>query len=65
MIQGNPSSKAFEGRLFNPAILRENPLNNDDNPEEKKYFSSSQGGIKTLVEPGGKPGAVYFWQQIE
>ncbi len=64
MIKGNPSSKAFEGRLFNPAILRENSLNNDDNPEETKYFSSSQGGIKTLVEPAEDRG-VYFWQQIE
>ncbi len=64
MIQGNPSSKAFEGRLFNPAILRENQNNKDNNPEEIKYFSSSQGGIKTLVEPAERRG-VYFWQQIE
>ncbi|NOX80183.1 MAG: hypothetical protein GXP57_03710, partial [Deltaproteobacteria bacterium] len=64
-IQGNPSSKAFEGRLFNPAILREDTTNtNDDNPEETKYFSSSQGSIQTVQEPAENRG-VYFWQQIE
>jgi len=65
MIQGNPSSKAFEGRLFNPAILRENTTKtNDDNPEETKYFSSSQGSIQTVQEPAEHRG-VYFWQQVE
>lgn len=64
MIQGNPGSKAFEGRLFNPAILRESQKNNDNNPEEIKYFSSSQGVITTSTEPAEHRG-VYFWQQIE
>lgn len=65
VIQGNPSSKAFEGRLFNPAILRiDTSKTNNGTPLERKYFSSSQGSIQTVLEPAERRDVI-FWQQIE
>ncbi len=64
VIRGNPTDKAYEGRLYNPAILRENQQSGDDKPEETKYFSSSGGTIETLTEEAERRG-VYFWQQVE
>ena len=64
VVPGIPTDKAYEGRLYNPAILRENEQSGDDQPEETKYFSSSGGTIETLVERAERRG-VYFWQQVE
>jgi hypothetical protein len=67
VIAGAPTDKAFEGRLYNPAILREDDdpdSGGDDDPEEIKYFSSSAGGIQIIVEKGERRG-IYSWQQVE
>jgi len=67
VVPGIPGDKSFEGRLFNPAILREDSGPSqivDPDPEEMKYFSSSQGGIQMINEAAERRG-VYFWQQID
>ncbi|MCF6238250.1 MAG: hypothetical protein L3J79_05475, partial [Candidatus Marinimicrobia bacterium] len=67
VVHGIPGDKSFEGRLFNPAILREDNDPSkivDPDPEETKYFSSSQGGIQTIEESAERRG-IYFWQQVE
>ena len=58
VIGGIPTDQSFEGRLFNPAILRK------DDDIEKKYFSSSQGGIQVVDEDAEVRG-MSFWQQVE
>jgi hypothetical protein len=63
IIAGFPSDISFDGRLYNPAILREDE-SIDSNPEEKKYFSTSQGSIQVVDEKAETRG-LYFWQQIE
>ncbi len=63
VIAGFPSDIAFNGRLYNPAILREDE-SVDSDPEEKKYFSTSQGSIQVVDEKAERRG-MYFWQQIE
>ncbi|HEB50009.1 MAG TPA: hypothetical protein ENI89_05315, partial [Desulfobulbus sp.] len=64
VVRGVPTDKSYEGRLHNPAILRESTQSGDDHPEETKYFSSSGGTIETLTERAERRG-VYFWQQVE
>jgi Tfp pilus tip-associated adhesin PilY1 len=61
-VAGVPSDQSFEGRLYNPAILGESGA--DTNPEEIKYFSSSEGVIETMTEAAERRG-VYYWQQVE
>jgi hypothetical protein len=63
VIAGFPSDIAFDGRLYNPAILREDE-SLDSTPEEKKYFSTSLGSIQVVDEMAEKRG-MYFWQEIE
>ena len=63
VVAGIPSDVAHEGMLHNPAILREDE-STDANHEEKKYFSTSQGGISVVDEKAEKRGMSY-WQQIE
>ena len=58
-----PSDIGYDGRLYNPAILREND-GSDKNPEEKKYFSTSQGSIIVVSEKAERRGFSY-WQQME
>ena len=64
VVRGIPTDKAYDGRLYNPAILRESEQSGDDRPEETKYFNSSGGTIETLIEEAERRG-VYFWQQVE
>jgi len=67
VVPGIPSDSYYEGRLYNPAILRENEYpttGGDVDPEEVKYFSSSAGAIQTMDEAGEVRG-VYYWQQVE
>ncbi|PIE56629.1 MAG: hypothetical protein CSA34_03170 [Desulfobulbus propionicus] len=61
-IPGIPTDKAYDGHLYNPAILVEGGEDND--PEEIKYLSSSEGTIETMVEEAERHG-VYYWQQAE
>ncbi len=60
-----PSDKAFDGRLYNPAILRHS---NEDDPdsdgEESLYMSSSAGRIEEQKVDDEDRG-VYYWQQVE
>ena len=63
VVAGVPTDRAYEGRLFNPAILREDEAVDDDG-EELKYFSTSQGSIQTMTEAAERRG-IYFWQQVE
>ncbi len=63
VVAGVPTDRAYEGRLFNPAILREDESVDDDG-EELKYFSDSQGAIQTMTEKAEKRG-IYYWQQVE
>nr|WP_321467068.1 PilC/PilY family type IV pilus protein [uncultured Desulfobulbus sp.] len=63
VITAYPSDIAYEGRLYNPAILRESD-DSDKDPEEKKYFSTSQGAIIVVSEKAEKRGFSY-WQQME
>ena len=63
VIMAYPSDIAYEGRLYNPAILRESD-DSDKDPEETKYMSSSSGGIQTVKEKAERRGFSY-WQQME
>jgi hypothetical protein len=63
VIAGIPTDISFDGRLYNPAILRMDE-SLGGKPKEIKYFSSSQGGIQDVLEKAERRG-VYFWQQIE
>jgi len=63
VIAASPSDKGIEGRAYNPAILRESD-DSDKDPEEKKYFSTSQGAIIVVDEKGERRGLSY-WQQME
>ncbi len=62
-IPGIPSDKAYEGRLFNPSILRKPPVNGSK-PVEMKYFSTSGGGIGTMTESAETRG-IYYWKQVQ
>ncbi|WP_319585228.1 PilC/PilY family type IV pilus protein [uncultured Desulfobulbus sp.] len=62
VIAGIPGDIAYDGRLYNPAILGQDSLGN--NGQEKKYFSTSQGSIIVVDEKAEKRG-MSFWQQIE
>ena len=57
---GIPTDKSFEGRVFNPAILRD-PRNPGS---EIKFMSGSDGSIQTVTERSEKRG-VHYWQQVE
>lgn len=63
VIAAYPTDVAHEGRLYNPAILRDSSTS-EQNPEEKKYFSTSQGNIIVVSERGERRGLSY-WQQME
>jgi type IV pilus assembly protein PilY1 len=56
-----PSGIELMGNIQPPAILRMG--NNEDNPLEKKYMSSSTGRIEQLTEKGVKLGVTY-WMEI-
>ncbi len=56
-IYGIPTDKSYEGRLFNPSILRNEPV-------EMKYFSTSAGGIATMTETSERRG-IYFWREVK
>jgi hypothetical protein len=56
-----PSGIEFMGNIQPPVILRIG--NNENNPLEKKYMSSSTGRIEQLTEKGAKLGVTY-WMEI-
>jgi Tfp pilus tip-associated adhesin PilY1 len=56
-----PSGIEFMGNIQPPAILQID--NNENNPLEKKYMSSSTGRIEQLTEKGAKLGVTY-WMEI-
>jgi hypothetical protein len=58
--EGIPTDKSFEGRIYNPAILRD-PRNPGS---EIKFMSGSDGTIQTVTESSEKRG-VHYWQQVE
>ena len=62
-MPGIPTDRSYEGRLFNPSILRKNPVNGSL-PVEMKYFSTSSGGIGTMTESAERRG-IYYWRQVE
>ena len=62
VIKAPPSSKEYDGRLHNPAIVGESKAD-DDQPEETKIFSKSTGQLETMIEVAPERG-VYYWRQV-